>query len=87
MKNNQYFKGPGGLSEGEKKMINTALRNLEFISLDSKLGFLSYCYYYITDNKLYYTESLPSKLEEITFEEFKNWILNYTKPEPQYEIY
>jgi hypothetical protein len=55
-------------------------RNLLHESLNALGGTDTIGFYFLTDNKWNYTQQLPEDSNQITFNQFEEFILNKTKP-------
>jgi hypothetical protein len=85
MKNGDYFKGvfERRYDNPDSSLIHRELENKGW----GNFGFYDSCWYYLTNNVLYYSYNKPKSGNKITYKEFKDWILNKQPLNPQYEVY
>jgi hypothetical protein len=85
MKNGDYFEG----------IFYSAVDNpndnkIELITKDKgwgEFGYYKHYWYYMENNKLHYSSYKPNKGNEITYQEFEDWILGSNQSQPVYEVY
>ena len=85
MKNGDYFKGKfmGFEYSTNHKLIQIKLKDKGW----DNFRFYDRCWYYLKNGELYYSYNKPISGNEITHQEFEDWILNKQPLNPQYEVY
>jgi hypothetical protein len=85
MKNGDYFKGI--FRSASDNLNNELIKDKTSEKGWDNFGFYDDYWYYMENNDLYYSSNKPQTGNEITYQEFEDWILDKQPLNPQYEVY